>query len=134
MRSLCGTLGVVGTQDVVFVRGLEFEGNHGYTAAERRSTRRFRLAIELHTALAYAASSDRIGDTVDYRKVCEIAMEIGTQSTFKLLETLAGSIARAIQEQYPTTDVTIEVEKLMPPCPGVPQSCGIRLHAPARKS
>jgi dihydroneopterin aldolase len=24
--------------DSVFVRGLEFEGNHGYTAAERRGT------------------------------------------------------------------------------------------------
>ena len=121
------------TQDVVFVRGLEFEGNHGYTAAERRSTRRFRLAVELRTPLAYAASSDKISDTVDYRQVCAIAMEIGTKSTFKLLEALGGSIASAIQKHYPNTDITIEIEKLMPPCPGVPQSCGIRLHLPARK-
>ena len=33
--------------DCVFVRGLEFEGNHGYTAAERRGTRRFRINLTL---------------------------------------------------------------------------------------
>jgi dihydroneopterin aldolase len=33
--------------DCVFVRGLEFEGNHGYTAAERRGTRRFRVHLTI---------------------------------------------------------------------------------------
>ena len=120
------------SQDVVFVRGLEFEANHGYTAAERRSTRRFRLQIEMRTSLGAAASSDHIRDTVDYRKICELALEIGTQSTFRLLEALGGAVAKAIQELYPHTDVDIEIEKLMPPCPGVPQSCGVRLSVPAR--
>jgi len=117
---------------MVFVRGLEFEANHGYTAAERRSTRRFRLSLSLHAPLGSAATSDRLGDTVDYRRLCELALTIGTQSTFKLLEALAGSIASAIQDDYPRSAVDIELEKLAPPCPGVPESCGVRLHCPAR--
>ena len=117
--------------DAVFIRGIEFEANHGYTAQERKSTRRFRLNLEMRMPLAKASVSDRIQDTVDYRKISEIAIRIGSQSTFRMLEALAGKIARAIQDLYPALEVIIEVDKLAPPCPGVPASCGVRLHLPA---
>lgn len=119
--------------DTVYVRGIEFEANHGYTAAERRSTRRFRLCLEIQTELGGASMTDKIADTVDYRKVCALAIDIGTNQTFRLLEALAGSIGRSIQELYPTVGVTVDLEKLAPPCPGVPESCGVRLHLPARR-
>jgi 7,8-dihydroneopterin aldolase/epimerase/oxygenase len=116
--------------DSVFVRGLEFEGNHGYTAAERRGTRRFRVNLTIELPLAAAAASDRIADTVDYWKVSEVVVGLGTGSTFKLLEALAGAIGKKIQELYPQAGVAIEIEKLAPPCPGVPASCGVRLVLP----
>jgi dihydroneopterin aldolase len=118
--------------DCVFVRGLEFEGNHGYTAAERRGTRRFRINLRLEMSLAAAAASDRIADTVDYWKVSEIVVALGTKSTFRLLEALAGAIAARIQDLYPQAAVAIELEKLAPPCPGVPAACGVQLLLPAR--
>lgn len=118
--------------DSVFVRGLEFEGNHGYTAAERRGTRRFRINLELALPLAAAAASDRIADTVDYWKVSEIVVALGTRSTFRLLEALAGAIATEIQALYPHAQVAIELEKLAPPCPGVPAACGVRLVMPPK--
>jgi dihydroneopterin aldolase len=118
--------------DSVFVRGLEFEGNHGYAAAERRGTRRFRVNLTLELPLATAAASDKLGDTIDYGKLCEIVMTLGTQSTYKLLEALAGAMAAKIQDRYPTAAVAIELEKLAPPCPGVPAACGVRLYVPAR--
>ena len=118
--------------DCVFVRGLEFEGNHGYSAAERRGTRRFRVNLTLELPLAAAAASDRIADTVDYWKVSEIVVSLGTKSTFRLLEALAGAIGSKIQELYPQAAVSIELEKLAPPCPGVPAACGVRLHLSAR--
>ena len=116
--------------DAVFVKGIEFEGNHGYTAAERRSTRRFRVSIVLELPLAAAAQSDRISDTVDYFKVSEIVVALGTQSTYRLLEALAGAIARAIRDLYPKVGVTVELEKLNPPCPGVPEASGVRISLP----
>ncbi len=119
-------------RDAVFVRGIEFEGNHGYTAAERRSTRRFRVALTMELPLAAASVSDRIADTVDYFKVSELVVNIGTKSTYRLLEKLAGEIGRAIQELYPRAAVTVELEKLAPPCPGVPEASGVRLHLAAR--
>lgn len=118
--------------DAVFVRGIEFEGNHGYTAAERRSTRRFRVTVTLELSLEAAARTDRISDTIDYFRVSEIVVGIGTGSTFKLIEALAGAMARAIQEQWPRAGVGIELEKLSPPCPGVPEASGVRLFLPPR--
>ena len=118
--------------DCVFVRGLEFEGNHGYSAAERRGTRRFRVNLTLELPLGAAAASDHIRDTVDYWKVSEVVVAIGTKSTFKLLEALAGAIGARIQELYPRAAVTIELEKLAPPCPGVPAACGVKLHLPVK--
>ena len=118
--------------DCVFVRGLEFECNHGYSAAERRGTRRFRVDLRLELPLGAAAASDRIADTVDYWRVSEIVIALGTKSTYKLLEALAGAIAAQIQELYPRAAVAIELEKLAPPCPGVPAACGVKLHLPAR--
>jgi len=117
--------------DSVFVRGLEFEGNHGYTAAERRGTRRFRVNLTLELPLTAAAASDKIVDTVDYWKVSDIVVSTGTKSTFKLLEALAGAIGAKIQDLYPQAKVIIELEKLAPPCPGVPAACGVRLVLPA---
>ncbi len=117
--------------DAVFVRGLEFEGNHGYTAAERRGTRRFRVNLTLELPLGGAAKSDKIVDTVDYWKVSEIVVGIGTKSTFKLLEALAGAIGAKIHELYPQAQAVIEPEKHAPPCPGVPAAWGVRLVLPA---
>ena len=121
----------MGMSDSVFVRGLEFEGNHGNTAAERRGTRRFRVDLEILLSLAPPARSDRLVDTVDYWKVSEIVIGLGTKSTFKLIEALAGQMATKIQELYPHAAVTIQLEKLAPPCPGVPAACGVKLHRAA---
>lgn len=120
------------SRDAIFVRGIEFEANHGYTAAERRATRRFRVNLELRVPLGAAAKSDSIKDTLDYRRVSQLAVEIGTSHTFRLLEALAGAIGEAIQELYPAAEVIIDLDKLAPPCPGVPASCGVRLCLPAR--
>jgi dihydroneopterin aldolase len=115
------------SRDTVYVNGIQFEASHGYTAAERRGTRRFRCDIEIHRDLGVAAASDRIADTIDYRAVCATAVEIGTSRTFKLIEALAGAIADAVQARYPDAGLTITVEKLAPPCPGTPDVSGVRL-------
>jgi len=119
--------------DAVIVRGLEFEGNHGYSAAERRGTRRFRVDLLLELPLASAAASDRIADTIDYFKVSELVVATGTKSTYRLLEGLAGAIIDGIHALYPSVRVTITLDKLAPPCPGVPAACGVRLTRPPRE-
>ena len=116
------------SRDGIYVRGIEFEASHGYTAAERKVTRRFRCDVELGCDLSTAAQSDRIQDSIDYRAVCAIAIEIGTTRTFRLLEGLGGAIADALQKRWPGSAVTVVVEKLSPPCPGTPSVAGVQIH------
>jgi dihydroneopterin aldolase len=113
--------------DAVFVTGIEFEASHGYTAAERRATRRFRCAVELQRDLSASSRSDRLQDTIDYRHVCAMVMEIGTTRTFKLIEALAATMLDAIAAAYPGTTITLTLEKLHPPCPGAPAASGVRM-------
>ena len=111
----------------MYVRGIEFEASHGHTAAERRATRRFRCDLELQLDLSVPARSDRLADTIDYGLLSGMVVDIGTSQTFKLLEALAGAIADAILARYPQVVLTVSVEKLAPPCPGVPSLSGVRL-------
>ncbi len=122
------------SKDSILVQGIEFEARHGYTAAERKLTRRFRCHLELFCDLSASARSDRIQDTVDYRAVCQMAVGIGTSRTFRLLEALAGAILEAIQERYPDLAVSITVEKMAPPCPGAPAFSGVKLFRESRLS
>jgi 7,8-dihydroneopterin aldolase/epimerase/oxygenase len=114
-------------RDAIYVTGIEFEASHGYTAPERKVTRRFRCHIEVGRDLDAASRNDRIQDSVDYRAVCSIALEIGTTRTFRLLEGLAGAIADALQAKWPGAGVVVTVEKLAPPCPGNPDVAGVRI-------
>jgi dihydroneopterin aldolase len=114
--------------DAVYVSGIEFEASHGFTAYERKNTtRRYRCHVELIRDLGTSARSDRLQDTIDYRKVCAIVVEIGTGRVFKLIEALAGAIVEAIQDLHPDAGVTLTLEKLHPPCPGAPAASGVRL-------
>ncbi len=121
----------MGRQDAVFLRSLLFDGNHGYTDEEQRTKRRFRVNVELFLPLADAAKSDALEDTVDYFWVSQKVIEIGTQHTFRLIERLAGKIGEEIHGKYPHVEIVVTVDKLNPPCPGPPESCGVRLCIPA---
>ncbi|MFH0900201.1 MAG: dihydroneopterin aldolase [Pseudomonadota bacterium] len=128
-RSVEGRKAVGGEHhsDSILVQGIEFEASHGYTASERRQTRRFRCTIEVEMDLSAAGRTDRVQDTADYRALCALVVEIGTQRVFRLIEALAAAIAEAIQQRHPGSRVTVYVEKMAPPCPGAPASAGVRI-------
>jgi dihydroneopterin aldolase len=111
-------------------RGIEFEGRHGATRAERRSSRRFRVDLDIEVADGRAAETDRLEDTIDYHELCHLVVEIGTSGTCRLLETLASRMAAAIGERHPSAAVTLEVRKLHPPCPGHPRYTAVRVSRP----
>ena len=97
--------------DAVFVRGLEFEGNHGYSAAERRGTRRFRVSLSLERDLAAASASDKIADTLDYKAVSKRLIAFVEASNFELVETLAEHCARIVREEFGVSWLRLRLAK-----------------------
>ncbi len=109
-----------------------FEGRHGATAIERRSTRSFEVDVELDLPLCAAERSDRLADTVDYSQVAEIIVGIGTGEPHHLLESLARRMLSALVQKVPGAAVRLELRKLNPPnCPGHPIYAAFRLRHPA---
>ena len=115
----------------VSIRNIEFQGRHGAYAAERETLRRFQVDVDLHADLAKAVASDRLDDTIDYHVVCTLVDEIGRNHTYHLLEALAGAIASALAERWPSAELEVEVRKLNPPCPGNPSYTAVRVIRPS---
>jgi 7,8-dihydroneopterin aldolase/epimerase/oxygenase len=112
---------------VVKIRNVEFQGKHGASADERRSSRRFQVDVDLTFPMARAIESDRLVDTVNYRDVCETVVQIGEARPYRLLEALAAEMLREMRKRWPQAEITIELRKLHPPCPGNPDFTAVRL-------
>jgi dihydroneopterin aldolase len=107
---------------------IAFEGRHGATEIERLSLRSFEVDVEIEASLEAARASDNLDDTVDYREVAEIVVELGTSEPHHLLESLAGRMLDRLATRFPSASFRIELRKLNPPaCPGQPAYAAVRM-------
>jgi 7,8-dihydroneopterin aldolase/epimerase/oxygenase len=113
----------------IALQRIEFDGRHGATAVERRTTRKFEVDVELDVDVAVAERSDLLADTVDYSRVAEAIVGVGTGEPHHLLESLARQMLDAIRDRFPRVRrAQIEVRKLNPPtCPGHPAYAAVRI-------
>jgi dihydroneopterin aldolase len=108
---------------------LEFDGRHGATAVERRASRKFEVDVELDVDASAAERTDKLADTIDYSKVAEIIVGIGTGEPHRMLESLARRMVDNVRGRYPAVKrVRLELRKLNPPtCPGHPAWSSVRI-------
>jgi 7,8-dihydroneopterin aldolase/epimerase/oxygenase len=113
----------------IILSGLEFEGRHGASAVERRSTRKFVVDLEMDVDVASAETSDRLADTVDYRIAAETIVNLGVGEPHRLLESLARRMVDNLHDRIPAAKrVRLELRKLHPPsCPGHPAYSAVRI-------
>lgn len=69
--------------------------------------------------MAPPSQTDSIKDTVDYVAVYQKIQEIVEGKAFSLIESLAGTLADAILEEFPVFRVTLRVRKMIPPIAGM---------------
>ncbi len=90
---------------------MSFNGRHGVRPAEREQTQEFKVDVELDTDLVEPGRSDRVEDTIDYRRVRAIAKEVVEGESVQLIETLAARIAERVLELNRVVAVTVRVAK-----------------------
>jgi len=83
--------------------GLVVFGHHGYLEEERRLGQRFLVDLWVDVR-GDATETDRIQDTVDYRRLAALVRDVFGGEERQLLERLAGTIADGILEGFPTID------------------------------
>src|SRR5579885_759117 len=121
----------------IVIEHIEFLCNIGVTADERRVRQPVGVDLELDYPpewLAAATSSDRIENAVDYSKIVQRVVDVGSGSEHQLIERLADQLIQVIFSEFPVTAASIWVRKLAPPLPSVLQSVGIKLSNSKRSS
>lgn len=126
MRSRAGT----GMADQLIIEHLEFQGHCGVTEAERLVPQP--IAVDLvvdypDKAVAVIAARDDLADAVDYARIAQRLIEIGTSQPFHLLETLTERLAAMLFSEFAVTRVQVWVRKVGAAVKGVEGSVGVRI-------
>jgi 7,8-dihydroneopterin aldolase/epimerase/oxygenase len=114
-------------REKILLSGIRFHGYHGLTRMEREVGGRYSIDLELAFDFSKAIASDRIADTLDYRKVHRIVQEIGRGKSYRLIEALAGKIVATLFEQVSVDEIFIRVRKETPVLDGIVESVGVEL-------
>ena len=112
--------------DVILLEGIQILAALGVTAAERRSRRPVLLDVEVERDLRAAGRSDRIGQTIHYKRIYEVVEDVAANQEHKLVEALGQRIAEAILGKFDADAVTVTVRKPKP-IAGVLEHAGVRI-------
>jgi len=97
--------------DRIVLEGMVFSGRHGVRPAEREQAQDFTVDVKLDADLLEAGRSDRVEDTVDYRRVYAIVKEVVEGESVQLIETLAKRIAERVLDLKRVASVSVRVAK-----------------------
>lgn len=97
--------------DKIFLSALSVECIVGIWEWERRVRQRVIIDLEMATDIRRAAASDRIEDTIDYKKVAKRLLAFVGESQFNLVETLAEQIARVVVTEFAVSWVKVRLNK-----------------------
>jgi dihydroneopterin aldolase len=109
----------------IIIEQLEFRGRCGVTPEERTRPQPLAVDLELDCRLETAGLSDDLAHTIDYAKVAQRIVDIGTVQESQLLETLAERLLAALFEEFPINRTKLWLRKLHPPISLVTRSVGI---------
>jgi dihydroneopterin aldolase len=91
--------------------GLVVFGHHGFLEEERRLGQRFLVDLWVDVDES-ASTSDRIEDTVDYRRLAGLVREVFAGPEHLLLESLAGAVAEGLLGRFEAVQrVRVRVRK-----------------------
>lgn len=113
--------------DRILVEGITFYGYHGLLDDERRDGRTYSVDLSVGLNLRSAGHSDALGDTVDYRTLAQIVVDLGVGQRFDLLEALAEAMAQAILARCPGADLVLRLRKHGPRIAGNPAWAAVEI-------
>lgn len=96
-----------------------FYAHHGVMQEEHRIGGRYEVDVAMDLDFEQAATTDDLGETVNYETIYNFVAEIVTENNFYLIEKLAYLIAHRVAEAYPNVEaVEVTVRKPNPPVGG----------------
>lgn len=111
----------------IVIERLEFAARCGVTPDERSHTQPLAVDLELDYETSAAAASDHLADTVDYARVAQRVVELGSKQDCALLEALAERLLDMLFAEFATERIALWIRKLAPPVPHVAGSVGLKI-------
>ena len=97
--------------DRLIIQDLAAECRLGLHEWEQEKPQPIWIDLELTVDAARAARRDSVEDTIDYARLVTAVKTLAQRQSFRLLETLADSIASLILQEFDTTQVRVRVKK-----------------------
>lgn len=98
--------------DKIYIRGLEVFGKHGVLQEENRLGQKFIINAILFTDTRKAGLNDNLINTTHYGEVSHFMTNFMVEHTFRLIETVAEQMARAVLMQFQMVErITLEIRK-----------------------
>jgi dihydroneopterin aldolase len=97
--------------DKIFLSALRVECIVGIWEWERRVKQTVVIDVEMAADIRKAAASDRIEDTIDYKRVAKRLLAFVGDSQFHLVETLTERIAHLIVTEFGVSWVKVRLNK-----------------------
>ena len=97
--------------DRIFLRGLSAKCIIGFIDWERRTPQTLLIDLEIPCDCARAARSDRVEDTVDYKRVAKRVLGWLPTTQFLLVESLAHHLALLLLSEFSLEWVRVTVNK-----------------------
>ena len=97
--------------DRLRIHELRVRSRVGVTTQERRLPQEVLVSVTLHADLAKSCRSDRLEDTVDYKAVKKAILAECESRSFKLIECMAGTIARLALADARVRRVEVAIQK-----------------------
>jgi 7,8-dihydroneopterin aldolase/epimerase/oxygenase len=97
--------------DRIFITALSADAVIGIYDWEREVKQRLEIDLEIWTDLRTAGKSDAIEDTLNYKSIAKRVLALVEGSSFRLVEALAGEVARVVMEEFKVGRVRVTVHK-----------------------
>jgi len=97
--------------DKLFIKDLEVEAIIGINDWEREIRQLISISLEMNFHTKKAGKSDKLEDSLNYKRVCKLIISLTQSSKSKLIENLAQKIAKKILTEFPIRSVIVTVEK-----------------------
>jgi dihydroneopterin aldolase len=97
--------------DRIFLRGLSAQCIIGFIDWERRTPQTLLIDLELPCDCTRAARSDRVEDTIDYKRIAKRVLAWLPTTQFQLVETLAHQLALLLLAEFALDWIRVSVNK-----------------------
>lgn len=97
--------------DKIFLQDLRIQAVIGIWEWERRVRQTVSLDLEMGTDVRRAAATDEIDDALDYKGIAKRLAAFVEESEFKLVETLAETLAKIVITEFNVPWIKLSVSK-----------------------